>query len=406
MVRVGKWLVNSLVGWMLDVVGAVLCFVPYFRQRKAAKQVLGAAATFVWSYEDLPEWQAREDFARLRAAVCLKDVPEAKRLLEVLQPKLSCAIGREWLDILVVAVSVAMAFRAYFYEPFNIPTGSMQPTLYGNHSQTMAATQATMWDSGALKWLKWAWTGEEFKRLVAPCNGRLAFRNRNDGYIDVAVTSALGIEVVGKLPSDVLKSLEDQGGPQAQQMPQLANGLRPGDQVRAGQEIWCGKVVTGDFLFVNRWIWNFRKPRRGDVMVFATTGIAGLQQGTHYIKRMVGTPNQTIAIRQGQLLIDGKAVSTPERIDQITRRVKFAPFAYPYAGWRVSNEPRFDSPGRTLVRESDEVKLGADEYYACGDNSPNSFDSRYWGPVPGKNLCGLAGGVFWPFGSPRWGNIK
>ena len=42
-------------------------------------------------------------------------------------------IGREWLDTLVVAISVAMAFRAYFYEPFNIPTGSMQPTLYGNH---------------------------------------------------------------------------------------------------------------------------------------------------------------------------------------------------------------------------------------------------------------------------------
>ena len=38
--------------------------------------------------------------------------------------------GREWLDTLVVAISVAMAFRAYFYEPFNIPTGSMQETLW------------------------------------------------------------------------------------------------------------------------------------------------------------------------------------------------------------------------------------------------------------------------------------
>ena len=33
---------------------------------------------------------------------------------------------REWLDTLVVAISVAMCFRAYFFEPFNIPTGSMQ----------------------------------------------------------------------------------------------------------------------------------------------------------------------------------------------------------------------------------------------------------------------------------------
>ena len=54
----------------------------------------------------------------------------------------------------------------------------------------------------------------------------------------------------------------------------------------------------------------------------------------------------------------------------------------------------------------DEVKLAADEYYACGDNSPNSFDSRYWGPVPAKNLCGIAGGVFWPIVNPRWGRIE
>ncbi len=40
---------------------------------------------------------------------------------------------REWLDTFVVAISVAMAFRAYFYEPFKIPTGSMQETLWGYH---------------------------------------------------------------------------------------------------------------------------------------------------------------------------------------------------------------------------------------------------------------------------------
>ena len=44
------------------------------------------------------------------------------------------AYGREWLDTLVVAISVAMAFRAYFYTPFKIPTGSMQETLWGWHT--------------------------------------------------------------------------------------------------------------------------------------------------------------------------------------------------------------------------------------------------------------------------------
>ena len=69
--------------------------------------------------------------------------------------------GREWLDTLVVAISVAMAFRAYFYEPFNIPTGSMRPTLYGNWSEPKKPQDATMWDrTPVLKQLKWLVTGE------------------------------------------------------------------------------------------------------------------------------------------------------------------------------------------------------------------------------------------------------
>ena len=51
------------------------------------------------------------------------------------------------------------------------------------------------------------------------------------------------------------------------------------------------------------------------------------------------------------------------------------------------------------------MKLGPAEYYACGDNSPSSYDSRYWGPVPAANLRGIAGGVFWPF-THRWGPIE
>ena len=210
--------------------------------------------------------------------------------------------------------------------------------------------------------------------------------------------------------------------------------------------LWSGLVVTGDFLFVNRWMWNFRHPRRGDVMIFATTGIEGLQQGTHYIKRMVGTPGETIAIAAAgekdgepafELRVNGEKPMEPLRIAQIQNHEKWHEKAYPYAGfrpaavqqaallrqqiqnrekgeahmyayagYRPSDASSYDKPGRTICREGDEVKLAADEYYACGDNSPSSYDSRYWGPVPAKNLVGIAGGVFWPFCSHRWGPIK
>jgi len=47
----------------------------------------------------------------------------------------------------------------------------------------------------------------------------------------------------------------------------------------------------------------------------------------------------------------------------------------------------------------------ADCYWAMGDNSPNSKDSRYWGGVPRQNLVGRGYFVFWPF-SERWGFIR
>jgi signal peptidase I len=44
-------------------------------------------------------------------------------------------------------------------------------------------------------------------------------------------------------------------------------------------------------------------------------------------------------------------------------------------------------------------------YFALGDNSYNSFDSRYWGPVPEENLVGRGLLVYWPF-YPHWGLIR
>jgi len=58
-----------------------------------------------------------------------------------------------------------------------------------------------------------------------------------------------------------------------------------------------------------------------------------------------------------------------------------------------------------LARYSNNVTLGKDRYFACGDNQFNSLDSRYWGSVPKKNLVGPAIFVYWPF-SRHWGLAK
>ena len=396
----------------------VVPFTAKAKARKERKTVLNAARTFLLSYEDLPAYRDGGEcgarMGNLRDALARKDVEGCKSLLEFLDAPKSCAAGREWLDILVVSISVAMAFRAYFYEPFNIPTGSMQPTLYGNHSEPCSPVQATVVDKSPLRWCKWLLTGRMYECFEAPFGGSLQFRPTQTGHYDMRVVNGATGQVSRQMlvPTDVLHPTETGDGPYRQTSFQLPNGLRPGSPVRAGQLLWSGYVATGDFLFVNRWLWNFRHPRRGDVMIFSTTGIhpreddrQHLQQGTHYIKRMTGTPNETLAIRNGRLQVDGAEPMEPRRIAQIQRREKWHEKAYPYAGYRVSERPDFDFPGSTLAREGDTVKLGPAEYYACGDNSPSSYDSRYWGPVPAANLRGIAGGVFWPF-THRWGPIE
>ena len=255
--------------------------------------------------------------------------------------------GREWLDTLVVAISVAMAFRAYFYEPFNIPTGSMQETLWGNHS--VACEDPGVWEKTPLKWLQWFATGRDYKELVASEAGVLDVRARKDGRCDIGVFSRGRVVDRWALPSDAVPPL----------LQSLAGNYRTDAygnryiEVKKGEKLWSGYDVTGDFIFVNRWKWNFVRPQNGEVMIFSTTGIDRLPQGTHYIKRMKARPGETYVLEHP---VEGRPTA---------------------------------------------VTMGEGEYFACGDNFNNSFDSRYWGPVPAENLRGCASVVFWPFNGWR-----
>jgi len=385
----------------------------FFETRKTRKQMkalLHHARTLRSSREDVMNAGELalldEHVARAQAALRAGDFAgmdacgtELEACLSRLAPPKPLAGWRENFDVLVVAISVAMAFRAYFYQPFKIPTGSMQPTLYGIHSEPRPLSDAGVWDMQPLKFAKWLVTGESFKVVRAKASGTVHFMpsdsSKKPGYAPVVVAG-----VPHYVPNDVVVVDRERG------TASLKGGVSNGASVRQGQVLWSGVVISGDFVFVNRWKWNFCHPTRGEVMVFSTTGITPLQQGTHYIKRMTGLPSETLQISAPNLLVNGVAVTEPLRIGQISRREKVWPKGPAYAGFNPSGTRQVFLPGKSLASEKDSVTLKSDQYYAMGDNSFSSFDSRYWGPVPERNLLGPATVVYWPLASPRLGWIR
>jgi signal peptidase I len=292
-----------------------------------------------------------------------------------LQPAKWRSTLRENIEVLVVAISVAMAFRAYLLQPFKIPTGSMQPTLYGIHAEACEAPG--IMDRYPQKLLKFVLTGAWYSARYAQVEGYCT------GYEDSATDPSVRYLFIGNVRHRVPKDADIRGEVQ----------VRPGMHVRKGDLLWSGYVTRGDHLFVNKVVWNFRKPRRGEIMVFGTTGIPTLPDGTHYIKRMVGLPNESISIRPPFACANGVPISKPDEIARIAaRRPGYE------AGYRLIH-PRESG---YLHQPGDVFALGDNEYFALGDNTANSRDSRYWGKVPGANLVGPAAVVYWPF-SRRWG---
>jgi len=156
-------------------------------------------------------------------------------------------------------------------------------------------------------------------------------------------------------------------------------------QVKAGDVIARGFVDTGDQLVVNKFVYHWRKPQRGEVFVFDTQNIGFIQsrlddprQGSqHYIKRLCGVPGDTLKIEPPMLLVNGEPAK-----EAGIRRV-------------MSGEGYYT--GYTL-QGSGQVSLPEKAYWALGDNSGNSSDSRNWGVVPEANIVGRAAFVYYPFG--------
>lgn len=351
---------------------------------------------------------------------------------------------RENVKEFLVAVVTILAFTTFFLQLTKIPTGSMQPTLFGityqdlkgEHSVTLK-NGTTLWgditseagdaitlrqgkeerqipknqiaktDSGEFElppfWKRFVlyWTtGISYKVLIAPF----------DGYVrDVG------------MPQPVFPFIKRQpvifSSPDGQRIEKLWIWFPPDERLFAtgnpghaasgatifkkGEPIVKARAVAGDHLLVDRFTYNFRRPQRGEIFVFKTKGIEDLQQDVLYIKRLVALPNEKVQIGNDRhLRING------ERLDAATPR-----FERVYEGDFHTNSPYIGHVNDTVARqfgysgsiaplmpdESVVYQVPPKHYLAMGDNTLNSLDSRAWGSVPRENIIGKCWFVYWPF---------
>jgi signal peptidase I len=299
---------------------------------------------------------------------------------------------RENVEVFVVAAIMALAIRTYFLQPFKIPTGSMEPTLYGIEPKPVTETPPNVF----VQAYDFLIRGKTYSRVVTEHGGTVDSLTPGSftiwfEYTDVHLVDAQGNDETDRIwirPSDVFQKLS----------------IYKGEQFQPGDVIANYVTQTGDQVLVDKVTYNFRPPRRGEVFIFKTAGIPALanergpnQEGSEdFIKRCVGLAGDLIEVKPPMLLVNGKLAQGASIFKKEFARTD-------------------DYPGYTLIDPSESTGVTqdgtqsyyvpADCYWAMGDNSPNSKDSRYWGGVPRQNLIGRGYFVFWPF-TERWGWIK
>lgn len=131
-------------------------------------------------------------------------------------------------------------------------------------------------------------------------------------------------------------------------------------------------LESGQYLLINKAVYFkvgsrylFHPPKRGEVVVLRPPNTVG----EVYIKRVIGLPGETVEVRGGRVLVNGRALAEPY----------------------LSQPPTYTLPPHL-------VPQGA--YFVLGDNRDSSADSHYEvvGPIPAENILGKAWLSLWPLG--------
>ena len=335
------------------------------------------------------------------------------------------------VEFALVALILFLGIRAFIVQPFKIPTNSMWPTYFGMTPEVYATPEE---EPGEIaEWMRLLAFGARDYRIDAPADGELyvAFpvergsaqpwrtvKGRRWGVLP-AVLSEIIFVVDGRpvsltVPTEfdewsvvqmALKrgeseagggSLVGRRGVDSYVTTKYGAGtmriIPTGRRVKAGERIVSFDLLTGDQLFVDRVSYHFTPPEVGDAFVFRTDNIPEIgaaNANSYYIKRLVGVPGDELQVKSPELWRNGAPITGAEAFEK--------------------NAGRLDRyPGYVARERLDEdltVKVPDDSFFAMGDNSPNSADSRSWGFVPAADVVGRPLFIYFPF-TRRWGPAR
>jgi len=313
---------------------------------------------------------------------------------------------RENVEVLLAALAVAMGIRTFFLQPFKIPTGSMQPTLFGvtsvpDYTRTMeepakGAVTNLVVPRGWQRVREW-FEGASYLDIRAKVDGELQQVSQPVKFLIFNIYQSL---TIGGRTHHILFP-PDYGSSTLQ----ARAGLRLGTLYRQGEEVVRMRVNSGDHLFVDRVTYNFRSPKRGEIIVFETKGIPGLPGDQFYIKRLVALGNENVQIGDDRhLIINGNRLdaSTPHFQNVYSFDPREPPRESQYSGHvneKVRRQYFPQLPGLLAPLFPDQaavVSVQPEHYMVMGDNTMNSLDSRTWGDFPATSVIGGSFFIYWP----------
>jgi signal peptidase I len=144
-------------------------------------------------------------------------------------------------------------------------------------------------------------------------------------------------------------------------------------------------LLVGDFILVNKLVYRFSEPQRGDIVVFKYP----IDPNIDFIKRIVALPGEEVEVRNNQVFINGKPLPLIEvnREEENGVRKVIYEEVLPEG---IKHKVQFYEDFPFSKRDFGPVVVPPNHYFVMGDNRDNSEDSRYWGFLPRENIVGKA----------------